>query len=100
MLRSTNNKGFQLTFSNGITISVQWGSHNYCCRRNNSADIFAEKETPIVESLDAEIAIWDSQGVWHNFGSDEVKGWVTTDEVGEWIDRVRRVSTLEELQDK
>jgi hypothetical protein len=100
MLRSTNNKGFQLTFSNGITISVQWGAHNYCCRRNNSADLFAEKDTPVVESLDAEIAIWDSQEVWHDFGSDTVKGWVTTDEVGEWIDRVRRVSSLEELTDK
>ncbi len=63
----------------------------------------------MVESLDAEIAIWDATGTWFNFGSnedltligaDEVLGYVSTDEVGEWIDRVRRVSTLEELADK
>jgi hypothetical protein len=100
MLRTANNKGFQLTFSNGLTISVQFGSHNYCCRRNSSMDLFAEMAIPMVESLDAEIAIWDATGTWFNFGSDEVKGYVSTDEVGEWIDRVRRASTLEELADK
>ena len=32
MLVSTLNKGFQLTFENGLTISVQFGSGNYCER--------------------------------------------------------------------
>jgi hypothetical protein len=28
--KSTNNKGFQMTFENGWTISVQFGYGNYC----------------------------------------------------------------------
>jgi len=30
MLKSTENKGFHLTFQNGYTISVQFGRGNYC----------------------------------------------------------------------
>ena len=27
---STMRKGFQMTFPNGLTVSVQWGAGNYC----------------------------------------------------------------------
>jgi hypothetical protein len=59
--RITGNKGFQITFSNQVTVSVQFGPGNYC---QNYTKIFApggsiggtgESE----ESSDAEIAIWD-----------------------------------------
>jgi hypothetical protein len=33
--KSTNNKGFQMTFENGWTISVQFGYGNYCSHRNH-----------------------------------------------------------------
>jgi len=31
---SCENKGFQITFDNGMTMSVQWGVGNYCSRRS------------------------------------------------------------------
>lgn len=67
--------GFQITFENGNTISVQFGYGNYCDNRDESKS----------ESTTAEIAIWNKDGEWYDFGSDTVKGWCTPDEVGEFI---------------
>lgn len=67
--------GFQMTFSNGNTISVQFGCGNYCENRDESK----------TSSKNAEIAIWNSEKVWYDFGSDKVKGWCNMDEVAKWI---------------
>lgn len=56
MFRSTENKGFQLTFANGWTISVQFGKGNYCNGNRDKSDNFNRTQS-IVESVDAEIAI-------------------------------------------
>ena len=42
---STHNKGFNMTFENGISISVQWGSMNYCERRNYNDDFREEMKS-------------------------------------------------------
>ena len=61
--------GFHLEFANGNTVSVQWGERNY----GNSG-------------TEAEVAAWDEFGRWHQFPEeDEVKGWVRSDEVAEFI---------------
>ena len=86
MIKSTNNKGFSLSFQNGWTISVQFGYGNYCENNNHPEGFFFSKEKDVVESNDAEIAIWDSEGKWYNFGYDTVKGYCSADEVGEWIE--------------
>ena len=52
----------------------------------------------VIESIDAEIAIWDKNGSWLNFGSDEVKGYVSPDEVAKWISIVSTANTLEDIQ--
>lgn len=67
--------GFQITFENGNTISVQFGFGNYCENRDESKS----------ECATAEIAIWNKDGKWYDFGSDTVKGWCTPDEVGQFI---------------
>lgn len=67
--------GFKMTFENGNTISVQFGWGNYCENRGESKP----------GCVNAEIAIWDSENKWFDFGSDSVKGWCTPDEVAEWI---------------
>lgn len=90
MFTSCQNCGFQITFANGWTISVQFGSGNYCVRRSSTAAYQAEMEQPIVQSEDAEIAIWDANNNWYDFGSDTVKGWVSADEVAEWINKVSK----------
>lgn len=68
--------GFQMTFENGNTISVQFGFGNYCENRNES------KST----SKSSEIAIWNEHtGKWFDFGGDTVKGWCNADEVAKWV---------------
>ena len=100
MFRSTNNKGFQITFKNGMTISVQFGTMNYCDLKNITAPIQGEMKMAIVESNTAEIAIWDSYGKWFSFGSDEVKGWVDADEVARWITVCSEVVDIDHLRSK
>jgi hypothetical protein len=67
--------GVQMTFANGNTISIQFGYGNYCENRHRSKS----------ECRDAEIAIWNDNDEWYNFGSDTVKGWCNMDEVAYWI---------------
>lgn len=94
MIKSTNNKGFSMTFQNGWTISVQFGYGNYCSNGHHPEGYFFSKEKDVVESNDAEIAIWSGNrnGEWYNFGYDTVKGYCSADEVGEWIEKVRNFS--------
>jgi hypothetical protein len=68
--------GFQMSFENGNTISIQFGLGAYGSNRDES-----KTETNL-----AEIAIWNKKKEWYQFEStDSVKGFVTTDEVAEWI---------------
>lgn len=76
----TAGKGFQMTFANGNTISVMYGVGNYCDNRNRLS-----MEESCTISPDAEIAIWNKKGDWYDFGDDTVKGYLTTDEVAEFI---------------
>lgn len=78
----TGGKGFQMTFANGWTVSVQFGSGNYC--ENQTPFSVIEKG----ESKDAEIAAWDENGTWHNFGNDTVKGRCSANEVAEFITKI------------
>lgn len=94
---STGNRGFQMTFKNGMTISVQFGAGNYCSRRNFNSDVHGELKQHIVQSPDAEIAIWDSNGDWFYFGSDQVRGYITPDEVADWIEAIRMAKDLDHL---
>lgn len=90
MFKVTGGKGFQMTFANGWTVSVQWGSGNYSdhyhrwSRAGESLEI-VDRDVGAEGSKTAEIAAWDKDGVWHNFGSDTVKGYVSPDEVAEFI---------------
>ena len=98
MLKSTMNRGFSLTFENGLTISVQFGTGNYCERRDYSSGYDGDLKSHIVEANNAEIAIWDESNQWFDFGSDKVKGWVNADEVAIWIDKVRRAKNIHTIK--
>lgn len=100
MLKITEGKGFQLTFINGLTISVQFGPMNYCSNRDlDKAISDLRRPSGIVSSYDAEIAIWDSQGTWFNFGYDTVKGHCDPDTVGDWITYTQNSRNLEDLNE-
>jgi hypothetical protein len=96
MIRATSNKGFQLTFENGWTISVQFGYGNYC-DNGHHPERLALHNKQVVESSDAEIAIWhevkkDNTGSeYYTFDNgDMVKGYCSPDEVADWIDKVSK----------
>jgi hypothetical protein len=85
---SNNNKGFQMTFGNGWSISVQFGYGNYCQNNHHPMGFYFSKNQDVTTSEDAEIAIWDKDGNWYNFGNDTVKGYCSTDDVAGWINKV------------
>jgi len=89
MLRSRTKKGFAMTFANNWTISVQFGYGNYCDNKNHPAGMDLEKQDT-VESSNAEIAIWDKNGDWYDFGGDVVQGYCDTNEIADWIDKVSK----------
>lgn len=83
MFKTTDNKarGFHMAFDNGRVISVQWGRGNYCENYNKP------KAKDGDSSATAEIASWCSKcNKWLKLTSDdEVKGWLTADEVADYM---------------
>jgi hypothetical protein len=99
MISSTLNKGFQLTFNTGITISVQFGKSNYCSRRNLAkAEYASDLNQSITQSQSAEIAIWDAEDNTFEFEGRLQKGWVEAEEVAEWIYKVSKAKTLKDIK--
>ncbi len=95
-LRITGSKGFQLSFENGLTISVQFGRGNYCQNKKSTTLFpghFADVECP-----NAEIAIFPTdtllQNIWltNKFlpkkRGQDVVGYVKPDEIAKLIRRV------------
>jgi hypothetical protein len=97
MFRTTMNKGFQMTFENGMTISVQFGYGNYSSNRDE-APMDARTATGI-HAETAEIAVWDAEGRWMNFPDEQVKGWVSADDVADYIIKVKNATSIEELHE-
>ena len=97
MFTSCANKGFQMQFKNDLCISVQWGTSNYCDRRSFNAEFRSELKQDTVLSGTAEIAIWDTDSKWFDFGNDQVKGYCTTDEVANWINLASKAENLNDL---
>lgn len=66
MMRITENKGFQMTFDNGLTISCQMGCSNYCSNRDfQKIFLFqSEMKQSVTECKDCEVAIWNEKDEW------------------------------------
>lgn len=91
MIKSTLNKGFHMVFENGLEISVQFGTGNYCKNRNvlpNECEVDG-----ITTSEDAEVAVFSPSGdiitdkIFH--GSDLYIGYVKPDRIAEMINVVK-----------
>lgn len=84
--RITSNKGFHITFSNGMTVSVQFGRANYCQNYDSGFS-----ESAMVSCPDAEVAIWNSDSLWMTDtvlgNGDDVVGYVTPDRLLEILDK-------------
>ena len=84
---ATQNKGFGITFQNGFGVSVQWGTGNYCEKKNIGADGDEEMKTKRWESRTAEIAVYKDKK-FIDIGEDTVIGWLTPNEVAKVIEIV------------
>ena len=94
--QATQNKGFQMKFNNGFSISVQWGNMNYCERRNWSADYKSEMKEDYIKSENSEIAVFDTKGSMMSVGeNDAVIGWLSADEVAKIIEIVSNADDKE-----
>jgi hypothetical protein len=106
MFRSCENKGFQLNLENGFTVSVQWGTGNYCeVRRDNAIfDAPMKVEGGHWESETAEVAAWatgDNECFSRNWvhvdgfsDGQDVVGWLTTDRVVDFIAAVAAMDSV------
>ena len=99
--------GFQLTFANGLTISVMFHGGNYCEHRYSPLNIAMDniQIEGSHKSKDAEIAIWEndtegSRGRWINIGYDQVSGYHSTDEVAFIIFAVQSAKDFDDLQSR
>lgn len=82
--------GYEMTFANGWTVSVKFGARNYCENKYEDYDqLYNNGVQTTVRSRQAEIAAWDADENWYDFGSDDVKGYQTTEQVADFIDMVR-----------
>lgn len=93
--RITGAKGFQMTFVNGWTVSVQWGPGNYCANKNYDYLDWAKDGKKSMASPDAEIAAWDKDGKWFRFENDDVQGYVGPDEALAFILKIMRKAALD-----
>ena len=88
LFRITGGKGFNMRFSNGYAISVQFGSYNYCSNED-MAFVYGNlvrMDQVQTQSPDAEIAIFRPGGGFLRIQSyDDVLGHQTTDQVAQWI---------------
>ena len=82
-----DNKGFHITFENGYTVSVQFGTGNYCDKQSygpGSLDAPMRAENGLWESPNAEIAVWDEAGDWTI--ESQVDGYITPNSLLQVLD--------------
>jgi hypothetical protein len=90
MFDITMNKGFHMKFDNGFSVSVQWGSGNYCSNRASSVK-FGD---PVPASTTAEVAAFDPAGnlIHLSEGDGFVMGYMSADRVLAFMNAVSQLS--------
>jgi hypothetical protein len=87
VFKITKHRGFQITFENGWTVSVQFGGGMYC--KNYDRDCGSEQKINILKCQDAEIAAFDDNGEMLEFlDGDTVKGYVSPNETLEFMNKI------------
>jgi hypothetical protein len=95
-ISSTLNKGFQITFDNGITVSVQFGMGNYCSNRMTKID---SMETDFFQSETVEILCWDAEGdICLSDKSNPVIGHANVGEIPQILTRCQQAKSRKDLE--
>lgn len=95
--RITRGWGFQITFENGYTVSVQFGYWNFCSCQAILPENALKKKAPYeinTECHDAEVAVLSPKGTlveMIEFDGDVVAGYYTPEMVADLIETVRRM---------
>jgi len=72
--------GMVVRCENGNVVSAQWGAMNYC-DNSGKRDLRVDADCE-----NAEVAIWDADGVWHRIQEyDDVIGGQTPEQVEQWV---------------
>ena len=82
MFRINDNKGFQITFDNGYTVSVQFGPGNYGSNRTKPFN--RSMNVPQTAEL-AETALIAPEGHFVTYKGDDVQGHQTPNDVLELL---------------
>lgn len=82
MFRINDNKGFQITFHNGYTVSVQFGPGNYGGNRNLSV---LDNRGKSMTANTAETALIAPDGSFVTYKEDDVQGYQTPHDVLELL---------------
>lgn len=94
MFRITEGQGFQVTFSNGVTVSVQFSPGHYCYNRG------LEGYKAPGSSPDAEVAIWrhgqEGYITKRLFGGADTEGWCSPERVLEALNWAANLPRAEE----
>ena len=84
------NKGFAMTFENGFTISFQWGTENYCEKKNTTIHPTDPMKHDRWDSLSAEVAVFENEKMISIGDDDDIIGWCSPDEVAKYIEIVSK----------
>ena len=96
MFEITRGTGFKITFENGWTISVQFGSFNYCDKHDLRDFCPAPPKDGFCSSATAEVAVIRPDGKLARISDcDEVMGWQTPDQVFALMARVAEGTVYE-----
>ena len=92
MFASTENKGFNITFENGYSASVQFGKGNYCNNLYAEYTYEEERKKQINRSKNAEVACYDTNtNEWYDLGTNGVLGYQSPAEVLELLNMISKL---------
>lgn len=90
MIKSTYNRGFILSFSNGFSVSAQYGS--VTDKQNGLVKNYNDLQNPITQSIVAIISIFDSNGKALVIEDSTLVERQTADDIADWITKVRNAT--------
>ena len=93
MFSISDNKGFQISFNNGYTVSVQFGGGNYCSNRDLPMKDWGKS---VPDSDTAETALMTKDG-FVEYQGDDVQGHMTPKCVLELLNYAEALSNYDEL---
>lgn len=85
MFRINDNKGFQITFDNGYTVSVQFGPGNYGSNRQLDPMTRDYTDNNGLSATTVETALMNPEGEFVSYKDDDVQGYQNVNDVLELI---------------